>query len=107
MCLLWVLLQFAILGLYWDVPPVSSEEGSAMLEMKQEADDEEEGLLIGSDEEPLPTYRAVNSDQLEASTSSGTRPVRGASILSTCRGERAGLTSCFGTMTVISALPSF
>ncbi|XP_040027108.2 major facilitator superfamily domain-containing protein 8 [Gasterosteus aculeatus] len=85
MCLLWVLLQFAILGLYWDVPPVSSEEGSAMLEMKQEADDEEEGLLIGSDEEPLPTYRAVNSDQLEASTSSGTRPVRGASILSTCR----------------------
>ncbi|KAM8851236.1 major facilitator superfamily domain-containing protein 8-like [Spinachia spinachia] len=85
MCLLWVLLQFAILALYWDVPPISSEEGTAMLEMKREADDEEEVLLIGSDEEPLPTYRAVNSDQLEASTSSGMRPVSGASILSTCR----------------------
>ncbi|KAL6104248.1 uncharacterized protein ACO6RY_14012 [Pungitius sinensis] len=85
MCLLWVLLQFAILALYRDVPPIGSEEGTAMLEMKREAGDEEEVLLIGSDEEPLPTYRAVNADQLEASTSSGMRPVRGASILGTCR----------------------
>ncbi|XP_037312970.2 major facilitator superfamily domain-containing protein 8 [Pungitius pungitius] len=85
MCLLWVLLQFAILALYRDVPPIGSEEGTAMLEMKREAGDEEEVPLIGSDEEPLPTYRAVNADQLEASTSSGMRPVRGASILGTCR----------------------
>uniref|UniRef100_A0A8C6SEJ1 Si:ch211-38m6.6 n=1 Tax=Neogobius melanostomus TaxID=47308 RepID=A0A8C6SEJ1_9GOBI len=27
MCLLWVLLQFVVLALYWDVPPLSSTEG--------------------------------------------------------------------------------
>ncbi|XP_075954769.1 major facilitator superfamily domain-containing protein 8 [Anarhichas minor] len=81
MCLLWVLLQFVVLALYWDVPPISSEEGTAMVEMKEEDDDEEEALLMGSEEEPLPTYRAVNSDQLETSTSSGTQPVHGASTL--------------------------
>ncbi|KAK9538931.1 hypothetical protein VZT92_004071 [Zoarces viviparus] len=81
MCLLWVLLQFVVLALYWDVPPISSEEGMAMVQMKEEDDDEEEALLMGSEEEPLPTYRAVNSDQLETSALSGTQPVHGASML--------------------------
>uniref|UniRef100_A0A8C2WRK5 Major facilitator superfamily domain containing 8-like 2 n=1 Tax=Cyclopterus lumpus TaxID=8103 RepID=A0A8C2WRK5_CYCLU len=76
MCLLWVLLQFVVLALYWDVPPISSEEGTGMVEMNQE-DDEEEVLLIGSDEEPLHTYRAVNSDQLETSTSTVLKPFKG------------------------------
>uniref|UniRef100_A0A8C4DBP4 Major facilitator superfamily domain containing 8-like 2 n=1 Tax=Dicentrarchus labrax TaxID=13489 RepID=A0A8C4DBP4_DICLA len=58
MCLLWVLLQFVVLAMYWDVPPISSEGGA------------EEVPLMGSDEEPVHTYRAVNSDQLETSTSS-------------------------------------
>uniref|UniRef100_A0A3B4Z3Y3 Major facilitator superfamily domain-containing protein 8-like n=1 Tax=Stegastes partitus TaxID=144197 RepID=A0A3B4Z3Y3_9TELE len=56
MCLLWVLLQFVVLAMYWDVPPISSEGGAAAvnLEMKQEG---EEAPLIGSDEEPYISHR--------------------------------------------------
>ncbi|XP_038139450.1 major facilitator superfamily domain-containing protein 8 [Cyprinodon tularosa] len=67
MCLLWTLLQFVIVAAYWDVPPLSSEGGVIVLELKQE-EKEEEVPLIGSDEEATPTYRAVNSDQCETST---------------------------------------
>ncbi|XP_059201060.1 major facilitator superfamily domain-containing protein 8 [Centropristis striata] len=76
MCLLWVLLQFVVLAMYWDVPPVSSEGGAVMMEMKQE--EEEEVPLMGSDEEPVHTFHAV--DQLESS--SEMQPVRGASSVS-------------------------
>ncbi|XP_051253066.1 major facilitator superfamily domain-containing protein 8 [Dicentrarchus labrax] len=81
MCLLWVLLQFVVLAMYWDVPPISSEGGAVMVEMKQE-ENEEEVPLMGSDEEPVHTYRAVNSDQLETSTSSEMQAVHGASAVS-------------------------
>lgn len=101
MCLLWVLLQFVVLALYWDVPPISSEGGVVMVEMKQAQDDEEEVLLMGSDKESVHTYRAVNSDQLETSASSELQLVHGASSVSdpyktfsASRGERAGLTAC-------------
>ncbi|XP_033960144.1 major facilitator superfamily domain-containing protein 8-like [Pseudochaenichthys georgianus] len=63
MCLLWVLLQFVVLAMYWDVPPLSSEGDAVMLEIKREESDEEEVPLMGSDDEPVHTYRAVNSDQ--------------------------------------------
>lgn len=102
MCLLWVLLQFVVLALYWDVPPISSEEGTGMVEIKPE-DDEEEVLLIVSDEEPLLTHRAVNSDQSENSNLSGMQTVHGASTalrplkplksFSGSTGERAGMTA--------------
>ncbi|XP_031150260.1 major facilitator superfamily domain-containing protein 8 [Sander lucioperca] len=82
MCLLWVLLQFVVLALYWDVPPISSEGGVVMVEMKQAQDDEEEVLLMGSDKESVHTYRAVNSDQLETSASSELQLVHGASSVS-------------------------
>lgn len=78
MCLLWMLLQFVVLAMYWDVPPVSCEGGATMMEMKQE-EVEEEVPLMGSDEEPVHTYRALNSDQLETSTSSDMQPVHRAS----------------------------
>ncbi|XP_008431499.1 major facilitator superfamily domain-containing protein 8 [Poecilia reticulata] len=65
MCLLWTLLQFVVLAGYWDVPPISSQGGVVVLEMKQEK--EEEAPLMGSDEEEARTYRAVDSDQSEAS----------------------------------------
>ncbi|CAI5641762.1 major facilitator superfamily domain-containing protein 8 isoform X1 [Oreochromis niloticus] len=78
MCLLWVLLQFVVLAMYWDVPPISCEGGATMMEMKQE-EVEEEVPLMGSDEEPVHTYRALNSDQLETSTSSDMQPVHRAS----------------------------
>lgn len=102
MCLLWVLLQFVVLAMYWDVPPVSSEGGAVMMEMKQheEEDEDEEGVpLMGSDEEPVNTYRAVSADQLETSASSEMEPVRGPDPFknfSASRGERAGLTGCPG-----------
>ncbi|XP_030016771.1 major facilitator superfamily domain-containing protein 8 [Sphaeramia orbicularis] len=70
MCLLWVLLQFVVLVMYWDVPPISSTEGGTVLvDMKQE-EDEEEVPLMGSDDEPANTYRAVNSDLSETSITS-------------------------------------
>lgn len=101
MCLLWVLLQFVVLAMYWDVPPISSEGGAVMVEMKQEEGDGEEVPLMGSDEEPAHTYRAVCSDQLETSASSEMEPARGASAasnpfksFSASGGERAGLTAC-------------
>ncbi len=101
MCLLWVLLQFVVLAMYWDVPPISSEAGAVMVEMKQEEGDEEEVPLMGSDKEPAHTYRAVSSDQLETSTSSEMEPAHGASAVlnpfknfSVSGGERAGLTAC-------------
>ncbi|KAM4727637.1 major facilitator superfamily domain-containing protein 8 isoform 1-T1 [Anableps anableps] len=71
MCLLWMLLQFIVLAAYWDVPPISSEGAVIVLELKQEeVKEEEEVPLMGSDEEVARTYRAINSDQLETSTSS-------------------------------------
>ncbi|TNN54347.1 Major facilitator superfamily domain-containing protein 8 [Liparis tanakae] len=82
MCLLWVLLQFVVLAFYWDVPPISSQEGTGLVEIKPEDDEEEEVLLSGSDEEPLLTYRAVNSDRSENSNLSGVQTVHGASTAS-------------------------
>lgn len=68
MCLLWMLLQFVVLAMYWDVPPVSSAGAEeVMLEMKPErgggggGEEEEDGVpLMGSDEEPVNTYSAVS-----------------------------------------------
>ncbi|CAJ1071949.1 major facilitator superfamily domain-containing protein 8 [Xyrichtys novacula] len=80
MCLLWGLLQFVVLAMYWDVPPVISEGGVVLVEMKQEeGDNEEEAPLMGSDEEPAHTYSAVNSDELETSTVSEMQSFQGAS----------------------------
>lgn len=59
MCLLWLLLQFIVLVMYWDVPAVSSEEGGVLVEMKGEEPHEEEAPLMGPDEEPTPSYKAV------------------------------------------------
>lgn len=67
MCLLWMLLQFVVLAMYWDVPPIASAGAEeVMLEMKRErggggGEEEEEGVpLMGSDEEPVNTYSAVS-----------------------------------------------
>ncbi|XP_028987495.1 major facilitator superfamily domain-containing protein 8 [Betta splendens] len=80
MCLLWVLLQFVVLALYWDSPPISSEGGAGAMEMKRgrrgDEEEEEEAPLVGSDEEPAHAYRAVGSSQSESSASPETRPVR-------------------------------
>uniref|UniRef100_A0A8C5ETT8 Uncharacterized LOC114479419 n=1 Tax=Gouania willdenowi TaxID=441366 RepID=A0A8C5ETT8_GOUWI len=57
MCLLWVLLQFVVMAMYWDVVPVDSEDGVVVMEMKR-GGTEEEGLpLIGCDDEESHTYR--------------------------------------------------
>lgn len=61
MCLLWLLLQFIVLVMYWDVPPIGSEGGEVLLEMKREEPREEEAPLMGSDEENAPSYRAVST----------------------------------------------
>lgn len=82
MCLLWLLLQFVVLATYWDVPPISSEGGAVMVEMKREEDDGEKVPLMRSDEEQVHTYRAVSPDQSETSASCEMHPVRGASSIS-------------------------
>lgn len=102
MCLLWVLLQFVVLIMYWDVAPISSEGAEVMLEMKQEEDNEEELPLMGPDDEPVHTYRAVNCSQLRTSKAPEMPPsARGTPAdsdpfknFSARRGERAGSTAC-------------
>ncbi|XP_035993806.1 major facilitator superfamily domain-containing protein 8 [Fundulus heteroclitus] len=76
MCLLWMLLQFVVLAVYWDIPPTGPEGEFIALELKQEEEKEEEVPLMGSDEEAVRTYRAVDSDQLETSASSVTQTTR-------------------------------
>lgn len=73
MCLLWLLVQFVVLLMYWDVPPISSEVGGVLLEMKGERPGEEEAPLMGSEEENAPSYRAVGG----ASEARGERRVHG------------------------------
>lgn len=93
MCLLWVLLQFVCLAIYWDVPPISSEGGAVMVEMKQEEANEEEAPLMGSDEEPVHTYRAVSCSEGKTSANDGASGVSSPfRKLSAGRGEQAGLT---------------
>lgn len=79
MCLLWLLLQFVVLAMYWDVPPIGSVgEEEVMLEMKRERgeQEEEEAPLMGSDEEPASTYSTYSAvscgrpDTLEAAEES-------------------------------------
>uniref|UniRef100_A0A7N8YC07 Major facilitator superfamily domain containing 8-like 2 n=1 Tax=Mastacembelus armatus TaxID=205130 RepID=A0A7N8YC07_9TELE len=71
MCLLWVMIQFVILVVYWDLPP-----------MKHDEDHEEEVPLMGSDEEPVLTYRTVVSNQSEASSSCEIQAIQGVSLIS-------------------------
>lgn len=82
MCLLWLLVQFVVLVMYWDVPPISSEVGGVLLEMKREQPGEEEAPLMGSEEENAPSYRAVGCDPADASEARGERPVHGGSAAS-------------------------
>lgn len=98
MCLLWLLLQFVILAMYWDVPPVSSVGGEeVMLAMKRERSDqeEEEAPLMGSDEEPASTYSAVGRGRPDTVEVSEESPLCGSSAqsdlfrnFSVSRGER-------------------
>lgn len=68
MCLLWVLLQFVVLAMYWDVPPISSEGGSLMVELKQSDPNEEEVVpLMGADDEPAYSYKAVSCSDVKIS----------------------------------------
>ncbi|KAF7654636.1 hypothetical protein LDENG_00067050 [Lucifuga dentata] len=69
MCLLWTLLQFVVLALYWDLPPISSTEGGVLMVELKEEEEEEEVPLMRLEEEPAHTYRAVNADQMETSVS--------------------------------------
>ncbi|TNM97934.1 hypothetical protein fugu_014180 [Takifugu bimaculatus] len=83
MCLLWLLLQFIVLVMYWDVPPIGSEEGGVLLEMKREEPREEEVPLMGSDEENAPSYRAVSSSSpADTSAAPGERCAHGGSAAS-------------------------
>lgn len=95
MCLLWILLQFVVLAMYWDVPPISSVGAEeVMLEMKRERCSEEEEdevvPLMGPDEEPVNTYSAVSCsptpDEQPASSSPAEPNVFGDFSIS--RGER-------------------
>lgn len=71
MCLLWLLLQFIVLVMYWDVPPVGSDEEGLLLEMKGEEPREEEAPLMGPDEEPTPSYEAVGCSPPEGRPDGG------------------------------------
>ncbi|CAB1325855.1 unnamed protein product, partial [Coregonus sp. 'balchen'] len=68
MCLMWILLQFVVLALYWDIPPISSGEGGIAV-----GEIEEEEPLVGA-EETLETYGTVWDDQIETTISSEIHP---------------------------------
>uniref|UniRef100_A0A674ESQ5 Major facilitator superfamily domain containing 8-like 2 n=1 Tax=Salmo trutta TaxID=8032 RepID=A0A674ESQ5_SALTR len=81
MCLMWILLQFVVLALYWDIPPISSgEEGIAVGEI------EEEVPLVRA-EETLETYGTVWDDQIETTLSSEIHPFQDPSQLEFLREE--------------------
>ncbi|XP_024922003.1 uncharacterized protein LOC103396149 isoform X1 [Cynoglossus semilaevis] len=80
MCLLWLLIQCVVVFMYWDVPPLSSEDGAVTLEMKRGGNDDDGGgddeeevpLMPSGGEESAPAYRALGSEQLEIDASSET-----------------------------------
>uniref|UniRef100_A0A3P9AP70 Major facilitator superfamily (MFS) profile domain-containing protein n=1 Tax=Esox lucius TaxID=8010 RepID=A0A3P9AP70_ESOLU len=68
MCLMWVLLQFAVLALYWDIPSVIPGEGAIIL-----GEFREDEPLVGP-EETLERYGTVWDDQIETNLSSDITP---------------------------------
>ena len=70
MCLMWILLQFVVLAMYWDVPPLNSEEEGLMV---VELTDDERELLVDP-EDALDAYGAVHPDQSETAISSEIQP---------------------------------
>ncbi|XP_019733311.1 major facilitator superfamily domain-containing protein 8-like isoform X3 [Hippocampus comes] len=81
MCLLWLLLQFVVLAMYWDLPATDATQGAVlMMDLKREEDEEDEDEpLMGSDGVQVHAYQAVNSSQLEISPSSEMQPLHEAS----------------------------
>lgn len=85
MCLLWLLIQCVVVFMYWDVPPLSSEDGAVTLEMKRGGNDDDGGgddeeevpLMPSGGEESAPAYRALGSEQLDIGASSETHSERG------------------------------
>lgn len=71
MCGMWLLMQFAVMGLYWDIPPLGSipEQHTPLTEVRGE---EEEPLMSLEDEEQRGTdsYGSVNPEQTETQLSS-------------------------------------
>ncbi|XP_013994830.2 uncharacterized protein [Salmo salar] len=68
MCLMWILLQFVVLALYWDIPPISSGEGGIAV-----GEIEEEVPLVRAEETPE-TYGTVWDDQIETTLSTEIHP---------------------------------
>ncbi|XP_019900792.2 uncharacterized protein mfsd8l2 isoform X2 [Esox lucius] len=77
MCLMWVLLQFAVLALYWDIPSVIPGEGAIIL-----GEFREDEPLVGP-EETLERYGTVWDDQIETNLSSDITPQQELSEAST------------------------
>ncbi|XP_056600293.1 major facilitator superfamily domain-containing protein 8 [Triplophysa dalaica] len=72
MCGMWLLMQFAVMGLYWDIPPLGSvpEEHTPLTEVR----DEDEELLMSLEDEngaaEIDLYGSVNPEQTETQLSS-------------------------------------
>ncbi|XP_073671209.1 major facilitator superfamily domain-containing protein 8 [Paramisgurnus dabryanus] len=70
MCAMWLLMQFAVMGLYWDVPPLGSipEHHTPLTEVKLE---EEEPLMEDEDRGAgMDSYSSLNPEQTETQLSS-------------------------------------
>lgn len=83
MCLLWLLLQFVVLAMFWDLAATEAAQGAVpMTDLKREEDedeeDEDEPLMV-SDAARVPAYRAVDCGQLETSPSCEMRALHEAS----------------------------
>nr|XP_055058803.1 major facilitator superfamily domain-containing protein 8 isoform X1 [Misgurnus anguillicaudatus] len=72
MCAMWLLMQFAVMGLYWDIPPLGSitEHHTPLTEVKRE---EQEPLMSLEDEDGaagMDSYSSHNPEQTETQLSS-------------------------------------
>ncbi|KPP76344.1 major facilitator superfamily domain-containing protein 8-like [Scleropages formosus] len=65
MCLLWTLLELAVLLMYWDLPPQEGSNSNVLVrEVEEEGESDEEKLLMSS-EEHSGFYGTVSSEQLQ------------------------------------------
>lgn len=76
MCGMWLLMQFAVMGLYWDIPPLDSfpEQQMPLREVRGE---EDEPLMSLEDEDRMAvadSYGSLNPEQTETQLSSQIPP---------------------------------
>ncbi|KAL4630768.1 major facilitator superfamily domain-containing protein 8-like [Arapaima gigas] len=77
MCLLWILLQLAVLLMYWDLSPQDTGDSSMLVRVVEEEGESDEAKLLMSSEGPSGCYGTISSEQSQppAKSNSSTSPI--------------------------------